>query len=151
MKLAFSGEARYPDFDDGYSLYKERSRGRENLDKNTYKKVVREFCKIMKDRLEDEGMVDFPNDLGSIAAINIKRKWKFFGDKLIGLGKKDWKSGNYDGSRYAFGVAFLPNRRKNENLRCYGFVANRKLFKRLKELYDDDCRWVPLELNDDMI
>jgi len=90
--------------------------------------------------------------LGQIAAAIITRKPQYRGKKFIGYGKMDWDKGCFDGSPKAFGIVFLPNRNKKAGLRCYGFVANRKLFKRMKARYEsDDCPWVPLEFNDDMI
>lgn len=152
MKLAFNGEAKYPDFRDGYELYKSRTRSRECLNQKTYNRVVREYCKRLAARLEEEGMVDLPKGLGSIAAVTLERKPQFRGDKFVGYGTMDWKKGHYDGSPQAFGIAFLPDRRKSQNLRCYGFVANRRLFQRMKERSSSfDCPWVPLELNDEMI
>lgn len=151
MKLAFSGEARYPDFRDGYELYKRRARSRECLDEKTYHRVVRDYCRDLAGRLENEGMADLPR-LGSIVAVKLERRPQFRGDKFVGYGSMNWKEGHYDGSHQAFGITFLPDRRRSQNLRCYGFVANRRLFKRMKERASGyDCPWIPLEFNDEMI
>lgn len=152
MKLAFSGEARYPDFKDGYELYKKGTRSRECMDFQTYKRVVRRYCSGLGDKLLTNGFVDFPLQIGSIAAAIFTRKAKYRDGKFAGFGKYDPKLGHYDGSLKAFGLVFLPNRKKDNNLRCYGFVANRKLFKKMKEIYDDyDCPWTPIEFRDEMV
>ena len=152
MKLAFSGEARYTDFSPGYELYVKRSKTGKYVDLKTYKRIVRSYCKALAERLCDEGYVELPAGLGAIAAITMDRKPQYRGKKFVGYGKMDWEKGHYDGSAKAFGITFLPRRRKKDNLRCYGFVANRALFKKIKaksETYG--CRWKPLEYTDDLI
>ena len=152
MKLAFSGEARYTDFSGGYELYLKRCRNVEPIDVVDYKRIVRIYCASLAERLCKDGIADLPNGIGQIAAAVIPRKPKYRDNKFLGYGKKDWKSGQYDGSQTSFGIVFLPNRGKNMNLRCYGFVANRKLYGRMKELYDMNYRpWMPVEFNDDLI
>lgn len=151
-RLAFSGEGRYADFDKGYRLYVSRARGNDCVDEVTYRRVVREYCRSFADRLEENGFVDFPNGMGSLAAALIERKPQFRGKKFIGYGKKDWSTGRYDDSRKAFGLVFLPTWGKKGSLRSYGFVGNRRLFKKMKKQYEsDDCKWVPIEYNDEMI
>lgn len=152
MKLAFSGDARYTSFDGGYDRYVKTSKTRKPVDKKDYKRVVRMYCEMLAKTLESEGIVDLPCDMGAIAAVMIKRKPIFMGKKFVGYGKKDWKNGGaYDDSRKAFGIAFLP-RHINGNMRCYGFVANRKLFKKMKELSDSFiCPWIPMTFTDEMI
>ena len=152
MKLAFSGQARYPDMTDGYALYCKRTRVGKPVDLNIYTAVVKEYCRMLAEDLKKEGMVDLPTGLGTIAAVTIRRRPQFRGKKFVGYGKMDWKKGHYDGEPEAFGLAFLPKRNKTNNLRCYGFVANRRLFKKMKELYDGfDCPWVPMEYGKEMI
>jgi len=152
MKLAFSGQAKYPDFKKGYDLYTKRARTASYMDYATYKRVVREYCKIASQQLCDEGFVKLPAGIGAVAAITIRRKPQFRGTKFIGYGKMDWKAGHYDGSSTAFGITFLPRMRKKNNLRSYGFVANRRLFKKVKEESESyHCAWKPLEFNEDMI
>ena len=152
MKLAFSGEGRYPEFEDGYRLYLKRARTNDNIDLKTYKKVVRLYCRRLAERLCENGIVDLPSGLGSIAAVTMDRKPQFRGTKFIGYGKKDWETGQYDWSKKAFGIAFLARSRKKDNLRSYGFVANRRLFKKISEHKDSFyCNWKPLEFNDEMI
>jgi len=152
MKLAFSGEARYPEYEDGYALYRKRSKSGSYMDYKTYKKVIREYCKAIAERLRDEGYVQLPADIGALAAVSIERKPQFRGKKFIGYGKMDWEKGHFDGSNKAFGITFLPRMRKKNNLRCYGFVANRQLFKRVKaESERYQCKWRPLEFSDEMI
>ena len=152
MKLAFSGEGRYPEFDDGYKLYCSRRRGKPSMTEQQYKKAVKLYCRALSSRLIDNGIVDLPTGLGSISAITLTRKPQYRGNKFIGLGKKDWESGQYDGSFKTFGITFLPRHTKEHNLRCFGFVANRRLFQRMKEMYlSDNCSWIPLRFKDNMI
>ena len=152
MKLAFSGEARYPVLKDSFRLYSRRVRCRLPLEFKVYCKVVKLYCASLAERLCNEGMVDLPANLGTLYASTIRRKPRYRNGKFLGYGKNDWEKGQYDGNPTAFGVVFLPNRKATENLRCYGFVANRALYKRLKGIYESrDCRWVPLEFNDEMI
>ena len=152
MKLAFSGEARYADYNDGYDLYVKRSKKGEYVDLKTYKRIIRQYCAIIADKLLEDGYVELPADLGAIAAVTIERKPQYRGKKFIGYGKMDWGKGHYDGSNKAFGITFLPRRRKKDNLRCYGFVANRRLFRRVKEKSQDyHCKWKPLDFSEEMI
>lgn len=151
MKLAFSGEARYPDFEEGYEMYKSRNRSRVMLDKKTYRRVIREYCKILQRDLLEFGMVDLPV-LGSLYASIFTRRPQYRGKKFIGYGKMDWEKGHYDGEPTAFGISFLPDRDQTNNLRCYGFVGNRQLFKKLKAVFlSDDCPWIPMAFDNDMI
>ena len=152
MKLAFSGQARYPDFNDGYGLYVRRARTNQPVDLQIYTKIVKGYCKMLSEELEQNGLADLPSDLGSLATIRMKRKPQYRGKKFVGYGKMDWKLGHRDGNINAFGIGYLPKRTRSQNLRCYGFVANRKLFRRIKEKYDAGCHvWAPLTFNDEMI
>lgn len=152
MKLAFSGQAKYPDMTDGYELYVRRGRKNKPVDLHTYTTVVKEYCRMLADDLKKDGMVDFPSGLGTIAAVTIRRRPQYRGKKFIGFGSYDWKKGHYDGEPEAFGLAFLPRMDKTNNLRCYGFVANRRLFKKMKEMHGEyDCPWVPMEYGKEMI
>ena len=152
MKLAFSGKARYTDFDKGFELYKKRSRTQCSLTVKDYKKVVKLYCKALAERLEDEGMIDLPMKLGSVATVTLTRKPQFRGKKFIGYGKMNWETKQYDGNLKAFGIAFLPNRGRSNNLRSFGFVANRALFKNIKSKYESgETDWSPLDYKDEMI
>lgn len=152
MKLAFSGEAHYPDFSEGYQLYVKRSKKGTYFDSKTYNRVIRKYCNILADRLCEQGMVDLPGELGSIFAAMITKKPQYRGKQFIGYGAMDWEKGHYDGKLKAFGLVFLPKRTKNGNLRCFGFVANRQLFKRMKAIYNsDDRNWKPLDFKNEMI
>lgn len=152
MKLAFTGEAHYTSFENGYNRYVMGAKSREVVDRATYNRVVKAYCQLLADKLMDEGMVDLPCNLGTLATVRIKRKPQFRGRKFVGFGKKDWESGIYDDSREAFGVALLPRHEINDNLRCYGFVANRQLYQRLKNRSEEfACPWVPIRLTEDMI
>lgn len=153
MKLAFSGKGHYTDFDEGYKMYISRSRGGRDVDIKTYKRIVRTYCSLLVERLKKDGIVDLPNDIGMIAAATIRRKAQYRGKKFVGYGKYDWSKGHYDGTLKTFGLVFLPRlEKKKNNFRCYGFVANRQLFKRISELAKSGiCSWSPIEFNDEMI
>ncbi len=152
MKLAFSGQARYPDMTEGYELYVRRTRVGNPVDLDTYTAVVKDYCSLLAGDLERNGITDLPCGLGSVAAVIMRRRPQYRGRKFVGYGSYDWKKGHYDGEPDAFGLAFLPKRDRTANLRCYGFVANRRLFKKMKELYQShDCPWVPMEYGKEMI
>lgn len=152
MRLAFSGESRYPDYDNGYRLYLNRDRNGSPVSKRQYKRIVREYCRVLADRLVENGIIDFPGRFGSVAAIELLRKPQYRGKKFVGYGKIDWESGHFDGTLKAFGIGFLPNRKRSENLRCFGFVANRALFKRMKSKFlSDSCNWIAMTFTDEMI
>lgn len=152
MALAFSGKGHYPDYEDGYALYLKRSRKKTPLDKKIYKRVVRAYCELMAKRLLEEGMIDLPGKMGSIEAAVFKRKPQYRGTQFIGYGAMDWKKGHRDGTIKAFGIVYRPRRDMNPNLRCFGFVANRRLFQMMKMKYEQGgCMWMPIPFNDDMI
>ena len=153
MKLAFSGQGRYPDLKSGYALYVHRNRTRKPMDEKTYNRVVKRFCAYLADLLEENGCVDLPCELGTVSTAVITRKPRYRYGEFVGFGAKNWKTGEYDGNLKAFGVVYLPKHDdKKQDLRCYGFVANRKLFQRLKAKYIGyECPWTPLNFNDKMI
>lgn len=152
MKLAFSGQAKYPDMTDGYELYVRRTLEKEPVDEKTYTAVVKDYCKMLAEDLGKNGIADLPCGLGSVAAVIIRRRPQYRGKKFVGYGSYNWEKGHFDGEPNAFGLAFLPRFEKTNNLRCYGFVANRRLFKKIKELYQShDCPWVPMEYGNEMI
>ena len=152
MKLAFSGRARYPDMKDGYALYVRRTRTGNPVDLHTYTVVVKEYCSLLAEELKKNGITDLPCGLGSVAAVIMRRRPQYRGKQFVGYGSYNWEKGHYDGEPKAFGLAFLPSRNRTNNLRCYGFVANRSLFKKMKELYRSyDCPWVPIEYGKEMI
>lgn len=149
MKLAFSGQARYADFSDGYALYRKRAKSGSVMDEAMYHKVVKDYCTAVAERLERDGMADLPG-LGSIMSARITRKAQYRGDKFVGYGGIDRQTGRYDGKLKTFGMVFLPRQRKKQNLRCYGFVANRRLFKRVKKNYEEG-KIVLMDFKDEMI
>ena len=153
MKLAFSGQARYTDFSDGYALYERRSKNPDALlSLEEYKRVIRKYCAMLSERLYHDGFVDLPCDMGMISAATITRKPQYRGKRFVGFGAMDWKRGHYDGKLKAFGLVYLPSHEKNPNLRCFGFVGNRKLFKKMMALYESgDCLWKPMRFEDEMI
>lgn len=151
MKLAFNGEARYPDYSGGYDLYIRRARSKECVDNDTYKRIIRSYCRLLSDRLYSDGLVDIP-ELGSVATALIDRKPHYRGKVFLGFGSMDWKTGKYNGEYQAFGVVFLPDRRMSSNLRSFGFVTNRNLFKRMKKKYlSGEYDWVPIYYTEEMI
>jgi len=152
MKLAFSGQARYADFSDGYRIYLSRLRGKPPVSMEEYRRAVKAYCRIIADRLVDDGFADLPAGIGSIAAATITRKPQYRGKHFIGYGGMDWGTGQYDGKLKTFGMVYLPRHGRNGNLRCLGYVANRRLFQRMKKrAMADDCTWEPIEFNDEMI
>lgn len=151
-KLAFSCKGKYPDFSKGYTLYNDRSRKTKPVDKRTYCNIIRDYCKYLSEKLERDGMVDFPKGIGTLFVTMFRRKPQYIGKQFVGFGKMDWKRKAYDGSSSAFGIVFLPSRRYTANLRSFGFVANRRLFQRLKQEYDEGtCSWKPIDFNEKMI
>lgn len=150
MRLAFNGEGHYPNLDEGYALYKKRVK--KPLDRKTYNRIVKAYCKRLASRLEEKGVVDLPGDFGMLCAATLTRKPQYRGKKFIGYGKMDWTKGHYDGNLKAFGIIFLPRHGKNNNLRSFGFVCNRELFKKTKKKYlSGESVWKPLEFTEEMI
>jgi hypothetical protein len=152
MRLAFTGEGRYAEFEKSYDEYVKRSKKGEYVDFKTYKRLVKGYCKGLARRLIEGGMVDLPCDMGSIAAATLTRKLQYRGKKVVGYGKMDWKKGHYDGKLKAFGMVYLPRRGKNANMRSYGFVANRRLFQKMKNIHESgESNWTPIEFNEGMV
>lgn len=152
MKLAFTTKARYSDYSEGYARYKVAKHSKGCVSERTYHSVVRAYCKMLADSLLSDGMVDLPCEMGSIAVANILRKPQYRNNKFIGFGKWDWNTRAYDGQLKAFGIVFLPNRDTTNNLRSFGFVANRQLFRRIRAAWQNkEVAWVPVEFNDEMI
>ena len=149
MKLAFSGQARYPDLDEGYDLYLKRTKS-QPLEKKEYNRVVKAYCRRLAEYMKEEGMVDLPGKMGMLSSAILTRKPQYRGEKFVGYGKMDWTKGHFDGNLKAFGVVFLPRHEKNNNMRSFGFVCNRRLFKDIKEKYLAGD-WSPLEFTEDMI
>lgn len=152
MRLAFSGQGRYPDYDEGYALYLKRNKGAHPLEKKDYKRVIRSYCKKIAKRLQNDGMADLPSRCGSLLAVEIKRKPQYRGKKFVGYGAMDWKKGHYDGKLRTFGIAYMPRRDVSQNMRALGFVANRRLFKNMKENYNTGkSMWGLTEFTEEMI
>ncbi len=152
MRLAFTGEGRYAEFEKSYDEYVKRSKKGEYVDFKTYKRLVKGYCKKLARRLIEDGMVDLPCDMGSIATATLTRKLQYRGKKVVGYGKMDWKKGHYDGKLKAFGIVYLPRRGKNANMRSYGFVANRRLFQKMKNIHESgESNWTPIEFNEGMV
>ena len=152
MRLALNGQGHYTDFSGGYDLYVKRSRKGRCVDFAMYRRIVRAYCRLLAERLAADGLADLPCGLGSVSAAVITRKPQYRGKAFVGYGAMDWNTGKYDGKLKAFGMVYLPRRDRNRNLRCLGFVANRRLFRRMKDIYSGGRRpWTPVEFNDDMI
>ena len=148
MKLAFSGQARYTDFTEGYDLYVKRSRQEKNLDLRTFHRVIRMYCALLAEELCQHGTVDLPCGMGTISAATITRRPQYRGTKFIGFGGRDYKNGGYDGKLKAFGIVYLPRHDRNQNLRSFGFVANRKLFQTVRKYQEN---WTPITFDKKMI
>lgn len=100
---------------------------------------------MLADRLEKEGMVDLPSDIGMLAAVNIRKRPVY--DKREGKYRParsiDWdkvrETGTmaYKDSPNTFGFVFVPKHlRKRAIFRCFGFVANKSLYKKLRQEYN---------------
>lgn len=152
MKLAFSMQAHYSDYTDGYARYKSATSPKRCVRERDYHSVVRAYCKMLADSLLSDGMVDLPCGMGSLAVANIRRKPQYRNKKFLGYGKWDWNTKSYDGQLKAFGIVFLPCRSTTNNLRSFGFVANTRLFRRIKAAWQNkEVTWVPVEFNGEMI
>lgn len=144
----FLGESRYPDLSKGYELYLHRSAKTPKeriLSLQQYNRIVKSYCKALADKLEDEGITDLPSNIGSIAAVNIRKKPTY--DKTRKAYRPadliDWDKTRETGGivrkdcRITFGFVFVPKRIKgHENFRCFGIRANKALYKRMKKHYD---------------
>ena len=84
MKLAFNNEAKYTDFAPGYELYLRRNRTGNPVDEATYRRVLKAYCKMMAERLQNDGIVDLPCGLGSICAALIRKKAQYRNGKFDG-------------------------------------------------------------------
>ena len=152
MRLAFDNQAHYADFSEGYKTYLKRTKVDKPVDEKTYKRIVKAYCKRLAQRFEEDGMIDLPCEMGTVTTAILTRRPQYRGKKFIGFGKKDWTTGLYDGTLKTFGIVFLPNRKVSQNLRCFGFVTNRRLFKKMKELNDGTGKkWTPVVFNDEMV
>ena len=131
--MFFNGKAHHPNFDAGYRRYLGRSKKTPDsriFGKGEYVDVVRSYCQHLADMLESDGMIDLPCGIGSIVAVSIRRKPTY--DKT----RNAWRGTK--GDKYTFDFIFSPRRESGyENFRCYGFRANRELYKKKKKKYDD--------------
>lgn len=146
--VLFKGESRYPDLSAGYTLYRHRSATTPQervMTEEQYNKVVKAFCKNTAERFEEEGIVDMPCGMGSVAAVSVTKKPTY--DPVLGKYRSanniDWESTRREGKvirkdgRRTFGIAFVPKRLEGlSNFRCFGIRANKALFKKLKKQYD---------------
>ena len=147
--MFFKDKAHTPNLDAGYSRYIGRcatSPKERIFSKGQYAKVVKDFCQMLSERLEREGMIDFPCGAGSVAAVQIKCKpiYDKKHKRWISTAPVDWKKTDEVGkivrksNPFVFGFTFLSRREKGlENFRCYGIRANRALYKKMKQQYDD--------------
>lgn len=156
--MFFDNKARRPSYDGGYAKYVGRCATTSKdkvLDKSSFVKVINAYCKMLAERLESEGTIDLPSNMGSIVAVSIRRKPTY--DKRAGKWRLrhgvDWESYRKDGEvkykddRYTFGFIYSPRREKGyENLRCYGIRLNSRLYARMRKQYD--AGELPFHLSD---
>lgn len=145
----FVNKARYPDLTNGYLLYRNRSAMTPSdrvLTESQYNRIVKSYCKELANRIETEGIADLPSDIGAIVAVNIYKKPVYDArEKKYRLARNiDWnatrenKKITYKDSPNTFGFVFAPKHiKKNNILRCFGFVANKALYKRMRVKYND--------------
>jgi len=155
--MFFDRKARKPNLSDGYARYLGRcTKTPEDkiLDYKTYRKIVGDYCGMLADRLEQEGVIDLPSGIGSIVAVAIRRRPRY--DKTASKWRStqviNWKATKQDGATvysdtpYTFGFIFSPRREKGyENFRCYGIRLNYKLYARMRKMYEDGM--LPFHLN----
>lgn len=149
MRKLFNGEARYPDLDCSYDYYLSRrgeSERSSTLSREDFNRVVKMYCKSLAEDLCSTGSIDLPCDMGMIAAVRVKRKPVFntrTGKYTTGS-SVDWDRTREEGKivfgdgNDAFGFVFVPKWKKgNENLRCVGIRANKELYRKMKDMYNE--------------
>lgn len=131
--MFFEGKARRADYGPGYARYLSRCVKTPKdrvLDDKAYGKVIQAYCQHLADTLENQGIIDLPSGMGSIVAVRIRLKPQY--NKAMG---KWFTKGT---NPHSFGFIYTPRREKGyENLRCYGYRANRRLYDRMRKKYDD--------------
>lgn len=147
MKL-FKNQSRYPDLSKGFETYRNRSKNTPEeriFDEVQYNRIVKKYCKMLSEVLQNEGIVDLPSDIGSIAAVSIKRKPLYNRKTKMFMTNDyiDWnetrKTGRIvrDDNPNTFGFVFVPKHIKgHENFRCFGIRANKTLYQRMRKHYD---------------
>ena len=145
----FINKARYPDLTNGYLLYRNRSSltpPERLLTEAQFNRVIKRYCKRLATMVEDCGVADLPCDMGAIVAVNIKkrpvydaREKKFKPARSVDWDKtRETKSMVYKYDPNTFGFVFAPKHIRGRNIfRCFGFVANKSLYKRMREKYND--------------
>lgn len=158
MNILFKNKSRYPDLNNGYKLYECRSipKGESVVSRNTYNRIVKMFCKSLASSLIETGMIDLPCDIGSIAVVSIhkkpiydKRKKCYTYNNLI-----DWnrtrKEGRviHGGSLDTVGIKFIAkNKRGRDNFNCFGIRANKSLYKKIKDMYNNnELQFIPVDI-----
>lgn len=133
--MYFNGKALKPNFRAGYERYLRRCVKTPKdrvLSFSQYVKSVRSYCKMLANRLEQEGTTDLPCGIGSVVAVSIRRK------PIYDATAKKWRSKTRDNGPYAFGFIFSPRRDiGNGNLRCYGIRVNAQLYTRMRKRFND--------------
>lgn len=145
----FVNKAKYPDLSNGYLLYRNRSSLTPTdrlLAEQKFNRVVKKYCKELATRIEEQGVADLPSDIGALVAVNIrkrpvydKREKKFRPARNVDWNKtRETKEIVYKTDPNTFGFVFVPKHVKGRNIfRCFGFVANKSLYKRLRSKYND--------------
>lgn len=147
--MFFDNKARRPNYDSGYAKYLGRcakTKADKVFDRSRYISIVKDYCKMLAQRLEDEGTIDLPCGMGSIVAVSIRRRPRY--NKRTGkwhlANSIDWEMFRNEGvkmykdDKYTFGFIYSPRREEGfENLRCYGIRANEELYSRMRKKYDD--------------
>lgn len=146
--IPFKGEERYPDLKPGYELYSKRAYRtpeKNRLSEAEFSRIVKAYCKLLSERLVNEGFIELPYDIGAVAAVKIRRTPKF--DPIRKSWRTadsiDWKETKKAGrivrkdEQETIGFAFVPKHAKGRDIfRCFGIRSNRMLYDKVKERYD---------------
>lgn len=152
MRPAFYGKAGSTDMTCGYRCYSTRKKKHEPVSTVIYGRVVRAYCRRLAGKLEKDGMVQLPCGIGLLSAAFVRRKPRYRDGRFLGIGMYDPRTGKYDGTTEAFSIVLFPDISGTQNLRCYGFVCNSRLFRRMKKAWTEGtCAWRPARYDDDMI
>lgn len=147
--MPFTHKAKYPDLTNGYLLYRNRSSLTPSdrlLTEQQFNRIVKKYCKHLACNVEECGVADLPSDIGAVVAVSIKkrpfydtREKKFKPARSIDWNKtRETKELVYKTDPNTFGFMFVPKRMRGMGIfRCFGFAANKSLYKRLRAKYND--------------